>query len=254
MKGFSRKLFYLAVFTMFFHATPGFADNPVLKVSTDPWEPWALGTEGKEATGGIAVEMTRDLFKRLDTPVEIVIYPYERCINQMKTGERDVLLMVKKTPEREQFMLFSDVAAEDPQLLYYATDKRKDFSWSEFKDLSGYTVGVVRGFNYGEFDKAADAAGIKKEAVSDDTQNISKLLAGRVDFIILNRSTAKFYFDQHKDQVGKFKAASKPISNAQFHFAVSKKGKAVDYVDRINRVLKAMRADKSWDKYMGILN
>ena len=254
MSEFSRRTLLLLVFILVSHSSLSFADNPVLKISSDPWAPWVLGTEGMEATGGIAVDLTRDLFKRLNTPIEIVIYPFERCMNQMKTGERDVLLMVKKTPEREQFMLFSDVAAEDPQLLYFATDKRREFAWSEWQELSGFKVGVVRGFNYGDFDKVADMVGIQKEAVSEDNQNIKKLLAGRVDFILLNRATAKYYFATHPDQVGKFKAASKPISNAQFYFAVSKKGKAVGYIDRINRVLKEMREDKSWWKYMGELN
>ena len=231
-----------------------FAEDLVLKVSSDPWEPWVLGTEGQEATGGIAVELTREIFRRLNTKIEVRIYPYERCMVQMKSGERDLLLMVKKTPEREQFMVFSDVAAEDPQLLYYATDKFKNFEWQGYKDLSGLSVGVVRAFNYGDFDTSAEKFNIRREPVSDDNQNIQKLFAGRVDFIILNRSTAKYYLDNNKDKVGRLKAAAKPISNAEFYFAASKKGKAVPYVDRINQVLKEMRADHTWDKYMGILN
>jgi len=224
----------------------------VVKISSDPWEPWVLGEEGKAATGGIAVDVAEELFRRLELKAETVIYPYERCIHQMKTGERDVLLMVKKTPEREAYMLFSDVAATDPQLIYYAPDRMKDFSWNDWVDLKPYTVGGVQGFNYGDFEGAAKEHRIKTELTASDAQNIKKLLNGRVDLIILNRATALFYMAENPEKKGKLKAATKVISNAQFHFGVSKKGGATALLPKMNAALRDMKADGTLDKLSGL--
>lgn len=243
--------FFIVILTIILIASPPLhADKHVIKVSSDPWEPWVLGSEGQQATGGLAVEVTRELFKRLNLDLEINIYPYERCIRQMKSGERDVLLMVKKTEEREKYMLFSDVAMVDPQLIYYSSEHMDSFGWQTWQDLNKYTVGGVRGFNYGEFDTAAKKYGIGTELVSNDNQNIRKLFAGRVDLIILNRSTANYYMNQHPESRGKLKAAEKSISEAQFHFALSRKGKATPHLSGINMALQNMKSDGTLDKLL----
>lgn len=245
------KLTFLALILMASTASIMQAAPTAVKVSSDPWEPWVIGEDGKEATKGIAVEITREIFRRLNIPVEIRIYPYERCLQQMKTGERDILLMVKKTPEREQFLLFTQAASEDPQMLYYNPEKKGSFEWNDWKDLEGTTVGIVRGFNYGDFTKSASNYKIKQEVVSADAQNLQKLLAGRIDFTIMNRSTARYYLETNPGHKGKLQAASRIISEAQFHIAISKKGAATGYLQQIDNVLTEMKKDPDWRRKMG---
>ncbi|MDH5189178.1 MAG: transporter substrate-binding domain-containing protein [Rhodospirillaceae bacterium] len=228
------------------------AEETVVKVSSDPWEPWVMGTEGEVASGGIAVDLVTEIFRRIGVKSETVIYPYERCMIQMKTGERDVLLMVKKTPEREEFMLFSDVAATDPQLLYYSTERMDGFEWNEFADLKPYTVGGVQAFNYGDLTQATNAGQVKMELTANDSQNIKKLFAGRIDLIVLNRSTANNYIQQHPEAKGKLKATAKIISNAEFHFGLSKKGSATGYLSQINATISDMKKDGSLNKILGL--
>ena len=199
------------------------AQQQVVTISSDPWKPWVMGTEGQAATGGLGVEVAVELFKRLKLPIDIQIYPYQRCLNQMKTGERDVLLMAKKTPEREKYMLYSDVAAVDPQVLIYSVEKMSSFDWKTWEDLKPYSFGIVRGFNYGGFTEAVEKHKIRAEAVSEDVQNIKKLMAGRIDFIIINISTARYYMDQDPEIRKKLRVVTKPVTTAEFHFALSKK-------------------------------
>lgn len=244
-------LYSFMVAILFLGASPLYAQTQMIKVSTDPWEPWVVGNEGEAPSGGIAIEITRELFKRLNLDIEITIYPYQRCLHQMKTGERDLLLMAKKTEEREKYMLFSDVVATDPQLIYYSTERMAGFEWEAWEDLTEYTVGIVQGFNYGEFATAAEKHQIATELVENDTQNTRKLLAGRVDLIILSQSTANYYFEQNPEHRGKFKAASKPVAEDEFHFALSKKGKGSPHLPGINTTLQEMKADGTLSKLLG---
>lgn len=231
-------------------APSAWADKHVVKISSDPWEPWVMGTEGEAATGGLGVEVAREVFKRIDVPIDIRIYPYERCLRQMQAGERDVLLMAKKTPEREQYMAYSDVAATDPQLIYYWSETMPDFQWNDWDDLKPHTIGGVRGFNYGELSEKAESHGLKTEFVDNDGQNLRKLMSGRIDLVILNRATANHFIKQNPELRGKLKAASKPMSVAEFHFALSRKGGAIRYLDAINAALNDMKADGSLERLL----
>jgi len=247
-----RWMAFLVLFLVVFFqsATPLLAEQTI-KISSDPWEPWVLGEEGGLATGGTAVRLAEEVFRQLKVPVEIKIYPYERCMRQMQSGERDVLLMAKKTKEREKFMLFSDVAASDPQQLYFAVDRLAGFQWNNWEDLKKYTIGGVSAFNYGGLEDAVKKHNLKVIRVENDFQNLRKLVAGRIDLIILNKSTAKFFEKKYPKFRGKFIAAKKPIANADFHFALSKKGNAVSHLPGINKVLKKMKADGSLEKVLG---
>ena len=233
-------------------ALPLRADDGAIKVSSDPWEPWVLGTEGNVASGGMAVEYINEIFNRIGVKSETIIYPYERCLAQMKSGERDMILMAKKTPEREQYMVYSDVAATDPQLLYFSTEHMNDLEWNEWKDLKQYTIGGVQGFNYGDLENAVKEFGIKTEFTATDNQNIKKLLSGRIDAVILSRSTANYYMEQNPETKGKLKAAKRVIADAEYYFALSKKGNAAKYVSQINEKIREMKNDGTADKILGI--
>lgn len=252
MKNINYAILVFVIAAVMAFGAPLRAENDVVKISSDPWEPWVLGTEGEVASGGIAVDYINEIFKRIGVKSETIIYPYERCLAQMQSGERDLLLMTKKTPEREQYMVYSDVAVTDQQLLYYASDKMDGFEWNEWKDLQPFTIGGVMGFNYGEMENAAKEFGIKTDLTASDNQNIKKLLAGRVDFIILNRSTADYYMKQNPEAKGKLKATTKIISDSQFYFAISKKGNATKYVSQINDKIREMKNDGSANKILGI--
>lgn len=234
-------------------STPPRAEDHVVRVSADPWAPWAFGEEGGAASGGMSVEASKELFRRIGLEVEVNIYPYKRCLDQMKTGERDVFPMIKKTPEREEIMLFSDVAAREPQLIYFATGRMAGFDWKDWADLKDRTVGIVQGFNYGEFVPAAAKYGIRTEEVAGDEQNIKKLLANRVDLIIATPSTVNYYLQQNPEFQGRIEAASRAVTVAEFRFGLSKNGKAASHLSRINEAIREMQADGTLDRIMWAL-
>lgn len=222
----------------------------VIKISSDPWEPWIIGAEGHPPTGGMGVDLAKEVFRRVGVPIDITIYPYARCLNQMKTGERDILLLAKKTAERETFMVYSDVAVEEKQLLFYATEHRPIFSWQDWPDLKGLIVGGVRGFNYGDLETNASINGFKVEHVGTELQSLRKLLAGHVDVAAFNASTVNFFLAQHPEWRGKIKSAKKSLTQAKFYFALSKKGKALGHLDAINGALRDMKSDGGLKKIL----
>lgn len=247
-------IYFLTPIFMLTSVSLSHAGSHAVRVSADPWEAFIIGNEGESPTGGYGPEITKEIFKRLGIEYEIMIYPYERCLLQMQSGERDMLLLVKKTPEREKYMLYSVAAVSDPQLLYYSTNVVGNFEINHWSELKGYTVGGINSFNYGEFGKYIEEIGTTFDLVDTDTQNLKKLLSGRVDFIILNRSSAMWFEKQNPKYRGKIKAVSMAIDESEFYFALSKKGKATALLPKINEVLTAMKADGSMDKILDVYN
>ncbi|MES9868877.1 MAG: transporter substrate-binding domain-containing protein [Sedimenticola sp.] len=236
---------------MFLTAANVYAQQAEIKISSDPWVPWVLSAEDDGAPNGIAIDLANEIFSRMDVPIDISIYPYKRCLFQMETGKRDMLLMAKKTPEREKFMLYSDVVVNDPQLLYYATQHKEDFEWSELSDLKGATIGVVLGFDYGQLTQYAKKTHDYSLIVSsDDDTNLRILLAGRIDLLAMNRSTADHLIKKNPELKGKIRAATNPISVAEFHFAISRKGNATHLLPRINETIAEMNSDGSLERIL----
>jgi polar amino acid transport system substrate-binding protein len=252
----SHRLVPIALAMMIFmaFATPLAAGDQVVKVSSDPWPPFVEGKEGEAPSGGVAVAVTEELFKRLNLETDIMIYPYKRCIRQMKTGERDLLLMVKKTKEREKFMLFSDVVMVDSQLIYYSSERLDEFEWDRWDDLKSHTFGLVLGFDYGGFEEVIGKHQIETQRVENNLQNIKKVISGRVDMTILTRSNFYHYISQHPELRGKMKAAAKAVDKSEFHFALSKKGRFASYLPTINETLRAMKADGTLKQLLKELN
>ncbi len=165
-----------------------YANDPVVKIVGDPWPPWMQQEKGKEPSG-YAVEIAQELFKRLNLNIDIRIVPFKRGLAKVKYGEADAILMVAKNKERSQYMLFKTPMKETFFYLYH-TDKLKNFEWQNWQELQPYKIGIVGGFNYGKgWDEARKKYNFKTFEVTQDIQNIGKLLTGRVDLIILEKIT-----------------------------------------------------------------
>lgn len=215
-----------------------------IQITCDPWTPWMEGRQGETPTGGVFIQITEAVFSRLKVDYDITIFPFKRCLRQMKTGERDIMLMVSKTPERETFMAFSDVVLCDPYYLYYSSRRISSFEWEEWEDLKNLRIGVVSGFNYGkEFKAAVHAYQITLDGVTSDLQNIKKLVAGRFDFVILNKTNADAILRQYPEFKRDIKSSGKMLHEAQYMFGFSKESSSVSFIPEINDAIMGLKND-----------
>jgi len=215
-----------------------------IRITCDPWAPWMEGKQGEKPTGGVFIQITEALFSRINIEYGITIFPFKRCLRQMQTGERDIMLMVSKTPERETFMAFSDVVLSDPYYLYYSSKRISSFEWGAWDDLKNLRIGVVSGFNYGnDFKAAVHAYRITLDGVTSDLQNIKKLVAGRFDFVILNKTNADALLWEYPEFKKDVKMSGKVLHEAQYRFGFSKKSPSLSLIPAINDTIMALKND-----------
>lgn len=226
---------------------PVFAETVTL--SCDPYEPYHYGKIGAVPTGPVP-DIVKEVFKRLKMDTEMKLYPWKRCLDQMKKGKRDGIFILSKNKEREAYMVFTVAYLSDNQSIYYL--KGKKFNWKNFKDLKPYTIGLTSGYNYGDkFPKARKKLGLKvDESAKSDLTNFKKLIKGRIDIFPCNDTIAKYIFKKNPELKGKFSKAKKPINKLTWHMSFSKKSKISKMVPKINKTIKKMQRDGTVKKIL----
>jgi len=225
-----------------------FAEDRVVRVAGDPYPPWAEGTAGSKATGGIAVEIVEELFRRLDLKTRAVIYPFQRGLERIEHGDEDVILMVSRSKEREHFMLVSIPIREVKFVFYYAPGLDR-FDWHNWEDLKPYRIGSVTGYNIGEdWNDAIKKYDLKVEEVKTDIFNIRKLILGRIDIAVTDDEVMQRLIESNPDYQGKLRRHNKPVFESVNNLGISKKSFLAPMLPRINEILQKMKNDGTFQK------
>lgn len=190
----------------------------------------------KNMPAGMDVEVIDAVCKKAGIAYEIKFYPWERCVAMMKDGRADVIFGLLKNPERTKYLKYpdSEVSYDKRVLISLKTYPGliKDIS-----DLKGKTVGVGRGYSYGEpFD--SDPYFIKEMSASS-VNMIDKLNNKRYDLIAINEYVAKYLIlEKHWKN---YKIHPYIIYNGPLYTAFSYNSKrAMKYFNIYNNTLSAM--------------
>lgn len=215
--------------------------GPVL-FSEDPWPPYTFGEEGMKPTGGMAVVLVEEVFRRLDIPIQMELCPWKRCLEQMKQGRRDALMLLGYSDERSAYLAYTDPVISVRDLIYFRRGLAKD--WEKLDDFSGLKFGRTLGFQYGrDFEQFVMDGKIVVEEAKDDLANFRKLSVGRIDAFIANEITASLIFKENPDLKAQIVSAAKPMKEGPLYMGFSKYGEARDLVPHVNKVLGELRKE-----------
>ena len=159
-----------------------------------------------------------------------------------------MILMVSRSAEREQFMLFT-VPIREVRFVFYHRAEMRDFRWDQWSDLEPYRIGAVTGQNIGdEWKKAMEEHDLKVEEVKADKFNIEKLLLERVDIIVADQEVMQRIIDENPPYQGKVTWFEKPVFESVNNLGISKKSFLAPRLDEINEVLERMKADGTFQQ------
>lgn len=228
--------------------TSSFAEKRQVRVAGDPYPPWAEGEVGSKPTGGIAIEIVEELFRRMNMETRFFIYPFRRGLERIKHGDEDVILMVSRSKEREEYMLFTAPIRNVKFVFYYSSDL-ENFEWDDWKDLQAYKIGSVTGYNIGDdWKDAITKYGLKVEEVKTDVFNIEKLLLGRLDIIATDHEVMQRIIEQNPKYRGRIKWHEKPIFESVNRLGISRKSFLAPSLGKIDAALQEMKDDGTFDR------
>ena len=242
------RLTLLVAIAMWIATGVSFADE--LRVATFNYPPFQYEEQGE--VKGIAVDIVRELFKRLNQPIKIDFYPFPRAVKNLRTGESDVVFTFYHKKERESFADYSKEALVEQTISLFVHEDSYIFFDGDLSKLNQYKFGLVR-FSYGSvFDAAVDKKLIKHiEYVSLMDLNMKKFLRRRFDILPSDRWVAYYYHSKVKNKENKsvkLKELTPPIQSFPAYMGFSKANNLSGLRDKADIILKEMKRDGSYQR------
>lgn len=189
--------YWRSILTLFlaFLSAPCAAEESPLRLATLEYPPYITQVDGHAQ--GLVVDVVNAAFARIGRPIQIEFFPVARGQFRLLNGQADAFFSIKKTPERERTMLFTQKALMTQDYVFFVRkDSPRRFT-GRLDSLAGASIGVVSATSYGSrFDAAVQAGTFKRlEPVTSHETNFRKLLAGRIDAVICSRLVGLYYLD-----------------------------------------------------------
>ncbi len=190
----SQLLFVLSLLT----ATTSSAET--IRVASLSWPPYACETGCPE--NGSGAKALRAAYGAVGVTVQFSWLPWSRAIADTKSGKYDALF-ISWPEDCVEGMKFSESLLTSPLGIMEQTAKPIAFKKTE--DLKAFRIGSVQDYgNTLEFNALVKKGIIKTELVQEDSINIRKVAAGRLDGAVMDTFVLKYFLKtDFKDFAGK---------------------------------------------------
>lgn len=166
---------------------------------------------------GLNIEIIRAAFAAVNYSVTIEILPFSRAMHYAQSGKADGLL-IWHTKDREKWFQFSSVISESEVAFYKS--KTLKFDFNSMRSLMPYSIGTVA--NYAYIPDFLEAEYLNKDVVGTDRQNITKLIFGRVDIVLIDKRMANYIVNtEYPEHVKEFDWAG-VLQREKYYLAISK--------------------------------
>ena len=182
IRRFQVSIIRLCIGVVLLAGAAAFAGERIRIGAEDDWSPYASVSNGKPV--GFAVDVVRAAWAAAGVDVELVPLPYARCMKDVDRGLLAGCFDTLRDPILESRYRWHAQPLFRARIGIYGRVEngsvRTDLSLA---NLRGKRVGVTHGYDYGEaFD--GDSTMLRDVAPSD-LSSLRKLVAGRVDFVLV---------------------------------------------------------------------
>jgi polar amino acid transport system substrate-binding protein len=189
---------------------------------------------------GFAVDVVRESFAAVGVTVNFEVLPYTRCLAETKAGH--LIGCFDAVPNKliaSSYLWHEQPLFSTPMNVYSLADSKE--SGLTAVDLEGKTVGVERGYEYGDaFDLDTK---IVRKIVDKNDQGFKMLLAGRIQYMAGEERISKALFNKYPAQFGnKFKMVG-TVATPGLYMAFTKGSPdGAKYLEIFNRGYAAIRS------------
>lgn len=218
-----------------------------IRISNGDWAPF-MGEALPHH--GFVSRIVTEAFRLEGTTVHYEFYPWARAYHVARNGSVDASIGWYRTEEREQEFLFSEPVFVESQVLFYL--KSKPLRWSSLDDLRGLSIGATLGYTYGEkFKEMEESKAIDVQRTGSDEQNLRKLLAGRVQGVVLSRAVGTRLLQALGGELNqRITFDPRPINSGPLHVIFPKSSANSEaWLTLFNRGLRQLKASGSVDRY-----
>lgn len=246
---FSLCLAWSVVLTAPFQALA--AEPCTLRVGWEPYAPYTFAGADGEASGA-DIDLIKAIGDEIGCSIVPVQLPWARILKEVERGTLDLSTSTSRTPERDQWALFSEPYRETDIAIYVRRGEIPRFDLHDLADVPAQRLrlGVIVDYYYGEAlaEAAADpgfAAWV--DGAPDYQTNIRKLVSGRIDgFLVEDVAVVEAELARMglSERVERYPLR---IPGEKLHFMFSRETIAPDLVARVDAAIAEMRADGRLD-------
>ncbi|MBC7918512.1 MAG: amino acid ABC transporter substrate-binding protein [Rhodoferax sp.] len=227
---------------------PARAESGTISVGWDDYPPYQIGPEAERR--GIDLDVVQAALKAAGYDVRFVKLPWARQLKMLEAGALEMAMSASVSPERAKYAAWSNpYRTERAALMALQSNAAQVRS---LKQLLGgkQRIGLIRDTSYpGEYDTLLANPEFRKllEFTNVNLQNLEKLRAGRIDYVIDDPVTIEYL--AHTSPGAKVRVVLE-IMNEGSHFMVSKKFLARNstFLERLNSALAAMKKSGATQK------
>lgn len=208
----------------------------------DAWPPYS----NPDGTG-MANDIVKAAYQAVGIGVVFNVRPYKRLEAEAKHGKFVGIFSVTRDASKEREFLWGNELLFVSQALYYHHKDRPINAKAVDELRQGERIGVILGYPYGEAFDRNDR--IVKEWVRSYEQNIDKLLANRLDAIVMNDKGAKKLLAEMRltDQIV---PAFPGMSSPQYVAFSKEHPRAEHYAKKLDEGLRIIKANGVYDRIL----
>lgn len=209
------------------------ADCSRLVLTADPGYPPLHWYDG-QALRGASIEIARRVLGDLGIDHEVrYVGPLSRVLAMAERGEVDMVATLKKTPAREQFLLYPKTPALANPVAVFAMRNHR-FEFHGRSDLVGLKGGITRGNLFGDGLDEYMAQKLAIEEAPTVENNFKKLSLGRIDYVVTGYYAGMAHLLQRGDEE-RFKALTPFVADAPNFVVLTRNGHCADKLALIDR-------------------
>ncbi|MFZ5570157.1 MAG: substrate-binding periplasmic protein [Thermodesulfobacteriota bacterium] len=240
--------FTAVMITVLFSVQSVGAERMVIKITNGEWPPFL---SERAPHHGLVSHIVTEAFKLEDVTVEYGFFPWKRAYVTAQDDDWDASVAWYWTEERNQSFLFSDPVFIEQQMVFYL--KNKPFEWNTIADLQGKQIGATIGYFYGDpFQKAEERGMLQVQRVATDEQNVKKLLAGRVDVVVMSLQVGTYLLRTQfsSEEMVQIAYHPQPVNKDALYVIFPKSHpKSQEWVTIFNRGLGKLKSSGQVDRF-----
>jgi polar amino acid transport system substrate-binding protein len=222
------------------------------------WEPYQYTkiSNNQEILTGMDLALMKRVFKEVGSEVIIDRVSWDKHIQDIKTGQRDIATGATYTRDRAEFAFFSDPYRYEENVLIISKQTEKSLAFDNIPELlaqiraQNFRLGVLDGGIYADesinnfiMDRSNADIIVKS---NDDIENIKNLLKGSIDGFIVDRlvgASVVLKFNAESDVREVDLKIKTPIS-----FMLSKKTNTPEFMNEVNKSISKIKNSGEFDE------
>lgn len=215
------------------------AQDNVLKLASDTWPPFT----NQENKRSVAMDIVREALSRNSIETAYTITTFNEVLKGIKKEDFAGSAALWKNNEREKYLLFSKPYLKNKLIL--VGKKGSDVSMTSLKELKGKSVALVSNYAYGK----KEAAGVNIVEGKNDQENLKKLLADSVDYMLVDALLIEYLLTYQKDETAQYlEIGTNTILEKDLYFAIRKDVKdAAEIIEKFNASIDEMMVDGTYN-------